>query len=585
MSLGNPLGLLALGSIGVVLAIHLFQRRFRRRPITGLFLWHEGRRHTVSGRRVKPPPATISLFLECLSCTVLALLLAGARCDRPHAYRHCVFVLDGSASMSAVVANGERVTQRAAATVRELLTEYGGARVTIIRSGTAPRLLLGPEADAAQLEAGLEAWKPVDRSHDLMPAVSLARTLAGAGAPVAVLTDSIPAAPPAGVTWVSVGERLANAAFVGATRHRYDEFNDQIRLRVRAFGTVAAADVVVREGSDVVYHRTVSLQEEQELTFTVPADTGILQAELPDDALDLDNRVFLPPPPRKLVRCLNLHTGTAGLIIHRVLSCLDHVVETSESPADLYIGPGTALGNLPADSWVCAFGPFEEETAGTTFLGPYTIDARHPLLESVSLKGVAWHAPAAFSADSVPLIACGATALLLPAEAPYNGYRFNLSIEKTNLPRTPSWPVIFYNLVELRRSTLPGPDRTVLDAGTMLTLRMPPLNAETLSVKTSDGTKTVEYQEEIFLSLPPLPQVIELRAGTAPLYTFGVNWHDPEESNLDGLGPGLRQAPEPDRSEGGLYSRWGDPLFWSLVALLAGALFLNWRVTQRRTEP
>ncbi|UCG75045.1 MAG: hypothetical protein JSV95_09875, partial [Gemmatimonadota bacterium] len=322
--------------------------------------------------------------------------------------------------------------------------------------------------------------------------------------------------------------------------------------------------------------------------FTVPAGTGTLVAELPEDALDLDNRAFLPPPLVKPVRCLNLHTGTARALVDRVLSCLDHVVVVSEPPADLSIGPSTALRNLPDGSWIFAFSPFEEDEgkgSGTTFLGPYTIDARHPLLESVSLKGVAWHAPAELTSDAVPLISCGATALLLPAEAPHEGYVCNLDLERTNLPRTKSWPVLFYNLVGLCRTTLPGPDRTIVPAGGMVTLRLPSLDSATVSVKGGDGEKTLDYREEIYLDLPPLPQLMEIRAGETKLYTLGVNWHDPEESNLRGLGSGIRRAGVPGRPEVGRYSRWADPLFWSLGTVLAATLFCNWYITQRRAAP
>ena len=74
-----PLGLLALLAVPAIVGIHLFRRRFPRRPVAGLFLWQSVQRMPETGGRVARLPITASLILECLAALMLALLLAGAK--------------------------------------------------------------------------------------------------------------------------------------------------------------------------------------------------------------------------------------------------------------------------------------------------------------------------------------------------------------------------------------------------------------------------------------------------------------------------------------------------------------------------
>ena len=143
----TPLGLLALLAIPAIVAIHLFRRRFPVRPVAGLFLWQT--RATDAGRRrpnheaadhPQPDPG--------VPCSACARADSRRRADlsrgrqpasRRPARRFCV---DGGGN-----ARGESARDRA---VRRILAELGrlrsGARVTLMRSGDRPAILLGPAA-------------------------------------------------------------------------------------------------------------------------------------------------------------------------------------------------------------------------------------------------------------------------------------------------------------------------------------------------------------------------------------------------------------------------------------------------------
>ena len=594
MSLASPLGLVALSSLGIVVLIHLYQRRFRRRRITGLFLWREGMKHSSSGRTRQPPPPTLSLLLELLACCVLSLLLAGARCSDHRTALHAVLVLDGSASMGAIASDGTRFTDRAAQQIRALLEEEEARSVTVVVSGATPRLLYGPQGDIADLATALREWRPEDYGHAVLPAVNVARTVAaGTVGPVFVVSDKLPESCPAGLRWVAVGEPLPNVGFMAATRTRRDDGNDLIRLSLRAFGPVKDVRLVLREGEQLFDERTLSLQDGAvqdgaDLAFTLPTGTGTIEAELPDDALAIDNRVYLPPPPSKKVRCLNQHTGRARQLLDRALSSIEEADLVEAPPADLYLGPGSAVLEAPTDAWVCAFAPYaagDVAADATVLLGPYTVDARHPLMEGVSLRGVAWSAPdglpPASPSTAVPIVSCGTRSLLVRAPAPHRGFLFNGDLARGNIGRTRAWPLILYNLIGLCRTTLPGPDRTVYSAGDILALRLPPLQTAKIIFRGDAWEKSVDYREEVYIELPKRPMPIKIGTEEATLYAVGVNWHDPTESDLQHLESGTCEGSAAEARAVETYDRWTDPIFWFLLAVLAACLFLNWWITQR----
>ncbi|MGQ9588825.1 MAG: vWA domain-containing protein [Planctomycetota bacterium] len=584
MILENPWGLLALASVAAIVAIHLFQRRFRRRQVAGLFLWLRGKKAAPPGKAIKPPPATLSLFLEIAACAILSLLLAGARLRSETRSKRFLFVLDGSASMGAKPPGGPSFAERAREKIRENLAPSPGARATIFSSGKTPRLIFGPEGDPRGVAASLEAWSPEEPGHEILESVGLARTTSGSEGPVIVVSDHLPGSLPEGVSWIAVGEPLPNAGFVAASRRRKDPRTDIVRLSLRSFGGPEELEVWVREGSREIFREKVSLKGETHLELAVPSDAGTLVAEIPEDPLSIDNRAFLAPPLVKVVRCRNLAAGPEKAAIDRALRSLEGVAIVEEPPWDLAVGPGTLALKEPPGSWIFAFAPLpEEHIAGEAraFLGPYTIDARHPLLESVSLRGVVWSVQGELRVPSMPLASCGETALVAEAPPPHRGFLLNLDLARTNLTRTEAWPVLFDNLVTLRRESLPGPDRTILRAGDLLRLRLSSLEGRPIVLEGEGWSRVSEAAEEIFVPLPTRPMPIAVKLEGKELYSLAVNWHDARESDLSKLASGAAGDPRRSEEEEARRPISGDPLYKTLLALLAASLFGNWWLVGR----
>src|SRR5262249_27936351 len=123
------------------------------------------------------------------------------------------------ASMAAVDARGESARDRA---IQRVLAEVGrsgaGGRVTIVKSGDRPSVLLGPTAFAMEARPALETWRPDAPHRSLALGMRLARELAGRDGRLMVMTDAAPPAEEEGALVVSVGEPLANVGITAADR-------------------------------------------------------------------------------------------------------------------------------------------------------------------------------------------------------------------------------------------------------------------------------------------------------------------------------------------------------------------------------
>ncbi len=306
MIFAAPLGLLALLAIPAIVAIHLFRRRFPVRPVAGLFLWQVGRQTPEGGGKIARLPITASLILECIAALALALILAGARISSADTSPHLVVLLDDSASMAAVNGRGESTRDRAVRRVIEELDRLGNrARVTFVKSGERPSVLLGPAARALEAQSVLDSWKPEAPHHSLALGLRLARELAGPTGRLMVMSDAAPGEREEdGVLWVSLGEPLANVGITAAERTLTPgEGRGAVSLTLGNYSdspgrrrvTVSAGD------KEVLIRELVVPPGASSLTLPLPAGLPAVRVRLSDDAMARDNEVMLAEPRPRIV--------------------------------------------------------------------------------------------------------------------------------------------------------------------------------------------------------------------------------------------------------------------------------------------
>ena len=588
----TPLGLLALLAIPAIVAIHLFRRRFPVRPVAGLFLWQILRQTPEGGGRIARLPITTSLILECLAALALALILAGARLSSAGVSQHLVVLLDDSASMAAVNARGESARDRA---VRRVLREVdrlgAGARVTLVLSGDRPSVLSGPAAFAVEARRALATWKPEASHHSLALGIRLARELAGRTGTLMVMSDVPPGAGgESGALWVSVGEPLANVGITAAQRTLSPEDGrGAVSLTLANHSdSPARRRVSVSAGDKNVLARDLELPPGvSSLTLPLPPGLPPVHVAFSDDALLRDNDVVLAEPRPHVVGIENhLREGRGSQALIKALGALSgvtqaepgHLVFADAGDLDRAQSPGAwrvGFGRAPA-AWLAKGEPRD-------FIGPFVLEKRHPLLLGMTLDGVVWAGAMPLAAGAVrPLVSAGDQVLIgMPALTAARTRTepeilFNLDLDRTNLIRSPDWPILISNLIEMRRQSLPGPERWNYRVGEWVRVRLARDPKSPLRFRCGAVERALPAGRELEFIAPSPGGLLQVLEGDEMLFELGVNFLDEYETNL-------RHQATADAGEladvAGLRVESGpasDPLFWLLLTIGGSAIVVNW---------
>jgi hypothetical protein len=289
--------------------------------------------------------------------------------------------------------------------------------------------------------------------------------------------------------------------------------------------------------------RTLGAGEGWRLRLEVPAGVSV-QARLPGDALPLDDLVALPALaaspvsvaigglPPALLRSVRSAIGASGI------ARLDGPPEGAT--LEVLLAPAAAPP-VPG-RWRLVV---HREEAATAYLGPFAVDARHPLAPGLAAEGVVWAAGGApGNSRGRPVIAAGPVVLVSDEERSDGGHDLHLRLREdlSTLERTPIWPVLWWNLLAWRCAELPGPAEPVQRLGEVAALRLPP-GVERARVRgggwegeVEAGAAASEGNEgapAVVRWLPPRPGEYRIEAGAAR-FAMGVATLQREESDLRG---------------------------------------------------
>lgn len=453
LTLGAPLGLLALAGVPALIALYFLRKRSSPRLVSAAFLWRATREINEAGPKWRRLHREASLLLELGAVLLAAAFLADARCaGGPGEAAHVVVVVDGGFSLQARGSDGVSVADQVRAEAKRWL-DAGGGVATVVESGTRPRLLAGPGAPLDDARKALDSWDPTGPGHDPRAAWRLARELAGPGARMVFLTDAVPSIDvPKELELVALGATRPNVAFAGATRVDGAD-GTRVELRVASFGGgPARVPVELRDDRGELVHReevAVPAKGSGVLSVTLPA-TGALEVTLPDDALPADGRLLLVPDRRRPIRARNLldPSSAAGAAVARFLAAAPDV--ELAGPPDLVFAPP---GARPPGTWVATLGTTAPDaTALRSFVGPFFAERDHPVLADARFDGVVWTAGP--NPPGRAVLSAGTRTLL--ADEGGGRFQFNLELGRSNLHRSLAWPLLLGNLLTLRRASLPG---------------------------------------------------------------------------------------------------------------------------------
>jgi hypothetical protein len=305
-----------------------------------------------------------------------------------------------------------------------------------------------------------------------------------------------------------------------------------------------------------------------------------------------DNQVILAEPRPRVVGVENrLPDGRGRQALLKALGAVagvtlaesGHLVFAEAGALDRSQSPGVwnvGFGRAPT-AWLAQGEPRD-------FIGPFVLEKRHPLLLGMTLGGVVWSGAMPLAAGAVrPLVSAGDHVLVgmpaAPASTPAEpAILFNLDLDRTNLIRSPDWPILISNLIEMRRQALPGPERWNYRVGEWVRVRLGRDPKGPLRIRCGAVERALPAGRQLeFIAPSPggLLQILEGPEGLGSdvvLFELGVNFLDESETNLrkqSTADVGALADVAGLRAESGPAS---DPLFWLLLTIGATAILVNW---------
>jgi hypothetical protein len=474
----------------------------------------------------------------------------------------------------------------------ELQRLRSGARITLVRSGDRPAIVAGPASYLVEAKPALDAWAPAAPHHSMALGLRLARELAGRTGMLMVMSDMAPEprgeAQFEGGVWVALGDPVENVGITGAQRTSAPENNRGVVSLTLASNAAAAASrrLTVHAGDTEVLARELSVPPGvSSMTVPIPAGLSAIRVALSDDGLRRDNDVMLAEPRARIVGIENLlPEGRGRDAMTRALEAVSAVTRAASGHL-AFVEAATLDQPSATDVWRVGFGraPAAWVAAGESkdFIGPFVLEKRHPLLLGVTLGGVVWAGAAPIAAGAVrPIVSTGDQALAGIAAAPTLAGRtailFNIDLDRTNLIRSPDWPILVSNLVEMRRQQLPGPERWNYRSGEWVRVRLDRDPKAQLRFRCGAVERPLPAGRLVEFIAPSPGGLLQLLDGDEVLFEIGVNF-------LDEIETALRDRSTGDSGQSGEAaglrsetSATSDPLFWILLAIGATAMILNW---------
>ncbi|MFP6766278.1 MAG: BatA domain-containing protein [Planctomycetaceae bacterium] len=606
MDFANPAGLLGLLSLPVIAGIHLYHRRFPPRLVAGLHLWGSQMRQPTAGRTRERLPVTPSLLLELMAACILTLILAQPRSAGGSTVTHLIAVLDNSASMAAVGTDGISFRDRAVDEIRSRMDAASrGGVVTVILTGRRPVMLAGPAVEWEMTEQALAGWLPAATRHDILPALDMASQLAVDGGDVLFVTDSLPDDKQriaADIEVLAIGQSLSNVA-LSAARWTVDRttLEGRIFARIANLGPLPAeVSVTGRSGAQIVFRSQLQLPAgtSQSVQASIPAGLGRLeiQVESAGDALVIDNRVSLVEPQVRVVRVANQlpENSFSRRSVSRVYEALPDLKIVPSPDADLVVGPASVIPESRSSLWWLGIGMEESAEMKDQFsrvlAGPFLVEKRHPLMEGILLSGVVWAGVRPLPQSGSPLISAGDYWLLSQLDGTQTtAYVLNIDLQQSNLTGSPDWPILLSNLIEQRRSSLPGLRRWNYRLNDNIAFQLYEGTVESeqaaereLTLQSETGSRILTRSPTVEVPRLDTSGVYTVLDGTEPFGEFAVNYFDTEESTLTHLRSGIRPAVRKHENSAMEIHRTGTWLMLFCIPLIILLVLVDWFILAGR---
>jgi Ca-activated chloride channel homolog len=496
------LGLLAL-AIPIII-FYMLKLRRRDHVVSSSLLWRRALLDRTANAPWQRLRRNLLLLLQLLLLILLVLVLARpfVLSDAP-IEGNAVVVLDASASMRAVDAEGKSRWDRAVEEAGRLIDGLsGGSRMTLVWAGPNPSVASAPTGNKGALRSALASLRPSNGPGDLPSALILAAGSASqlGGATVAFISDgALPAASelpamPGPALYLPVGGTGENMGITAFNLRDTPEGPEAFASVYNSGPMTGTALLSIRVNGALRDSRRVTVGPRSEsgvVLGSLPLDARIAEATLTvegvGDALGTDNSAWavwrgtvggevllVTEGNGFLEKGLNLLPGMR----------LSKAAPASYSPTDDYtltVFDGTLPAQLPPGN-LLLFAPPDSplipvsDTLELPQVGQ--VEANDPLLRFVDLQTLhvagavrivppAWARVLVRTREGDPLLIAGET----------EGRRvvaFAFDLHRSDLPLRVAFPILLANVVEWLRPAQSVDASATLRPGDAITLRLPP---------------------------------------------------------------------------------------------------------------
>ncbi|MGA1869853.1 MAG: vWA domain-containing protein [bacterium] len=451
-----PIALFSLVAVPLLVALYIFQSKFKRFPVSSLFLWESQRESARGGRHLHRIKTPLLFFLELCIILFLFLAIATPYWQSSRRLKPLTIILDNSVSMLSTT-EGESPRMRAERALIEEMEKRKNYMLRIILAADTPHMLgsvIGREDTIHNL---LQKWTCMSPSADIEGARALAYKMWKGTPPLLIISDHAPEHSIEGknITWWSFGRKTPNIGFINAKRTPGDE-SDRVLLEVANYSDNPSDTVLFFQQEKELALKPHQIQR---LVLEIPSNLDVFKARLPDDALGFDNEVCLTSSSLKDLKIrYDIADEETASSVDKALRAAG-LAAKDDIPADLLFTDREDTYTHTQDMWVVKI---LKKGGAQPYIGPFVLDRTHPLTEGLTLDGIIWGGSPRHVTDGIPLIMAGNVTLLT------DDLVLNLDLALSNLQHTPNWPILIWNILQWRKRELPEIGQAHLCASNLL---------------------------------------------------------------------------------------------------------------------
>lgn len=522
----SPWGLLGLISLPLIILLYILKQKREKVTVSSLILWSR----VLEDMKAKTPwqklRKNLLLFLQLLAALLIVLALAGVAITAgTGSDRTVILVIDCSLSMSSSDIRPTRLEAAKKDAVKYITELPRDSRVTVVRAGTEPDVLLFASASKDEIRRSIEAIEQTLGYLDAAKAGDLILSLKkqDAGADIVLFGDQPIQVGNETVQFSNYRMNSGNLALIRLTHSRTgDQITGMSVIRNQGDSDAEASISLYGDNTLIDSQRTVIPRNGTQTIWwrSIPQNVTTLRCVIDtEDILNADNHAYDVIKSGKPAKVLLATDG--NLFLEKVLSLIEGVELTRTLPEeitgykgfDLYVLDGTIPEKLPGDGNIIIFAPPANPhfPVGDWMDTPDTMPVEHPVFRYLDkmtfsigrtriVEKPEW-ADSIMEYNGNPIIMdgrIGNTRLLI----------FGFALYETDLPLKSEFPILISNIIS-EYAPDRGFDITGTVTGEQVQFNLLP-DTSSASVILPDGT--------VIDVAPPIPPEPFIYTGTPGIY-------------------------------------------------------------------